>query len=548
MSSPPSGLTVFGTIRPGETVGQGTEDAYRCLTAGPSEPHLRRLELIEEQAPTAPGQRSSLLHFATITDIHILDTASPGRFEFAQRLFGHRAPHILAPVYRPHECLQLHAVEAMIRTINALPGSPHTGEPVRFVLCTGDLTDNAQLNELRITTWLLEGGAGLRPWNAGAEGEGVEADSWDDAGYWHPSGLADDYKSRWGFPAYPGLLEEASDGFDAQGIMLPWTSCYGNHDALAVGTALPTPAYERIATGSEKPRQLPPGFDPLAHLGSFIPRPELFLAGPTRSVTPNSSRRSFSRLEFVQAHLDAGGEPAGHGFSQTNLAGGTAYYVDDCHDRFRIVVLDTVNAGGDFPGSIGARQLAWLEARLIEVHARHLDPGGRIVQTGNENRLVIIASHHGKVSLTNGLVNLDREDDLPRVLGLEVEALLHRFPNVILWVNGHTHYNTVRPRIDPAGRSGGFWEVTTASLIDWPCQARLVEIFDNRDGTLSILCTVIDHAAPPAPDSADGLWRLAAIHRELAANDPHGGVPAGTAGEASDRNVELVIGTPFELG
>jgi metallophosphoesterase (TIGR03767 family) len=493
------------------------------------------------------AQRASLAHFATITDVHVLDTASPGRFEFAQRLYGHHAPHILAPVYRPHECLQLHACEAMIRTINSLPGSPLSGEPVGFVFCGGDLTDNVQLNELRLVMQLLEGGSHLHPWGGGADDEGVEADSWEDAGYWHPSSAGDEYKLRWGFPSYPGLLAEAFGGIDAEGLARPWISCRGNHDALPVGTALPTPAYERIVTGSEKPRRFAEGFNPIAHFGSFISQPELFLAGPTARVRPDPDRRAFSRQEFVRAHLDAGGVPSGHGFSQASLASGTAYYVDDRHLRLRVIVLDTVNAGGNFPGSMGARQVAWLEERLIEVHARYLDANGGEVRTGNDNRLVIIASHHGIGSLTNGLADPDRDDDLPRVLGPEVEALVHRFPNVILWVNGHTHYNTVRPRTDPMGRGGGFWEVTTASLIDWPCQARLVEVVDNRDGTLSIVCTMIDHAAPADPRAAEGLWRLAAIHRELAANDPHGGEPAGTAGQPADRNVELIIPAPFEL-
>jgi metallophosphoesterase (TIGR03767 family) len=547
MGSTPSGPTVSGTLGPGATVGQRTEGAYRRLAVGPGERHLQRLELIEGRKPPATVHRTSLLHFATITDVHILETASPGRFEFAQRLYGHRAPHILAPVYRPQEPLQLHACEAMIRTINALPGSPRTGAPLDFVLCTGDLTDNVQRNELQNVMRLLEGGARLRPWNGNARDEGVESDSWDDSGYWHPSALADEYKTRWGFPSYTGLLEEAFRGFDAAGIALPWISCYGNHDALVVGTALPTPAYERIVTGSEKPRQFAPGFDPVAHLGSFIPRPELFLTGPTVAVALDPDRRAFSRQEFVRAHLDARGEPVGHGFSPENVSRGTAYYVDDRHPGFRIIVLDTVNVAGNFPGSLGARQLAWLEESLIEAHSRYVDESGRTAQTGNEDRLVIIASHHGIGSLTNDLTDPERDDDLPRALGPAVEALLHRFPNIILWVNGHTHYNTVQPRIHPSTGSG-FWEVTTASLIDWPCQGRLVEIIDNDDGTLSIVCTMIDHGAPAEPEAADGLWRLAAIHRELAANDPHAGVSAETAGRPADRNVELVIPTPFGVG
>lgn len=57
----------------------------------------------------------------------------------------------------------------------------------------------------------------------------------------------------------------------------------------------------------------------------------------------------------------------------------------------------------------------------------------------------------------------------PLLNGADVLALLHRFPNVVLWLNGHAHANTVRPRRDPADPSRGFWEVTTCAIADWPC-------------------------------------------------------------------------------
>jgi hypothetical protein len=59
---------------------------------------------------------------------------------------------------------------------------------------------------------------------------------------------------------------------------------------------------------------------------------------------------------------------------------------------------------------------------------------------------------------------------------------------------------------------------------------------------------MVDHAAPPDPASADDVFRLAAIHRELAANNPHGGAASGLQGQPADRNVELVIPAPFPVG
>lgn len=550
MDSP--GITTLRTLQPGERIGQGSDGTYHRLAAGPGEPHLRRRELAPGAA--APAHRTSLLHVAYLTDIHLLDAESPGRFEFVQRFYPHQALHLLVPAYRPHEFLQLQACEAMIRTLNGLAGSPWTGEPLQLLLCAGDYTDNAQINELRWATTLFAGGT-VAPGSGGPAYEGAASTAWDDTAYWRPEPGADAYKTRWGFPAYPGLLDAAISPFEAQGSSLPWLCCRGNHDALAQGTALLTPAFERILTGSSKARTLPPGVDPgenlpnfLALLDRYIAHPEVLLGGPATAVTPDPDRRTFGRREFVRALAQAGGEPAGHGFTAQNVADGTAYYVDDRHPPVRLIALDTVNPGGYFQGSIGAAQRDWLELRLAEVHSRYYDAQGRIVRTGNADRLVVILSHHGLDSLTNDLEAAEVENDLPRVLGPELASILHRFPNVILWVNGHTHGNAVRPRPDPEGRTAGFWEVTTASMFGWPCQARLVEVVANGNGTLSVLCTMVDHAAPPHPADADGVFRLAAIHRELAANDPHGGPASGLQGRPADRNVELVIPAPFPVG
>jgi metallophosphoesterase (TIGR03767 family) len=264
-------------------------------------------------------------------------------------------------------------------------------------------------------------------------------------------------------------------------------------------------------------------------------------------VCSEAGRRTVSRRDFVRGHLEAGGQPQGHGFGEVNSAESRCYFVSDHGDQMRLIVLDTVDASGHYQGSIGAGQFAWLEKRLEEVHSRFWNETGSSVTTSNRDRLVVIFSHHGMSTMINDLADAELERDLPRLLGPAVEALLHRFPNTVLWVNGHTHRNRIRPRPHPYGRNSGFWEVTTASLIDWPCQARLIEIVDNGNGTLSILSTMVDHGASADPRESEGSLRLAAIHRELAANDPHSGMASGKQGEQTDRNVELVLPSPFRL-
>ena len=43
--------------------------------------------------------------------------------------------------------------------------------------------------------------------------------------------------------------------------------------------------------------------------------------------------------------------------------------------------------------------------------------------------------------------------------------VVHRHPCVVLWLTGHRHIHRITPR---PGAAGGFWEITTASIIDWP--------------------------------------------------------------------------------
>ena len=91
------------------------------------------------------------------------------------------------------------------------------------------------------------------------------------------------------------------------------------------------------------------------------------------------------------------------------------------------------------------------------------------------------------------------------------------------------------------GPAGGFWEINTASHIDFPQQGRIIEIADNTDGTLSIFTTILDHAAPAEFDgNLDAPLSLAALSRELSANDwQH--IESGTP---NDLNTELIVKTP----
>jgi metallophosphoesterase (TIGR03767 family) len=395
--------------------------------------------------------------------------------------------------------------------------------------------------------WLdLVAGGEVRPGSGTRTGEGTASAAWNDPAYWCPEPVPDRFKAGWGFPTVPGLLAEAARPIRSKGVDIPWLTCRGNHDLLIDGTAVPTLTYRRIVTSAVKARLLGRTFvDAETDLDLFIRQPETFLIGPAVLVAPDSSRGLYSGEEWLAAQYGAVGLPRGHGFGPNNLAKHTAYYVNDEFRGIRLIILDTVNPGGNFTGSIDAEQRDWLEQSLIEAHAAYFDHSGTQIGTGLADRAVLVVSHHNLNSLRNTRLAAFELGGRPRVLAAEIAALLHRFPNVAAWINGHTHVNAVVPRPDPSGRTAGFWEVTTCSQIDWPGQTRLFEIIDNDNGTLSIITTMVDHAAPIRPADGEGYLRLASLHRELATNDPFSGAKRGAHGTELDRNVELLVRSPF---
>jgi len=253
--------------------------------------------------------------------------------------------------------------------------------------------------------------------------------------------------------------------------------------------------------------------------------------GAVLRVTPDPGRTPVTRADHVREHVRSGGQPAGHGYSRRNADEGTAYYGFD-HGAIRCLVMDTVNPHGGWQGSLDATQLGWLDAELTACAARP----------------VLLFSHHPLETLVNDRrpPGADR-----RILAAELREVLLSHPCVIAWINGHTHQHRITAITDGSERAG-FWQITTASHIDWPQQARLIEVLDTGTG-LAIACTVIDSAAPASYGGDGTPADLAALSRELSANDwqvrdaitADGGAGAGTA---ADRNVVLTVGWPRPRG
>ncbi len=529
-------LTVHRRLALGKVAQRGSRSSYRALEEVPGEQHVVRTELTGPVGSEVQARRGAVLTIAHLTDLHVTDVESPARFEFLNRFAGDPRFRELLTMQRPQEALNALALEAMVRAVNAIEAGPVAGAAVDLALMTGDAIDNAQDNELA-TFLAIFGGGLVSPGSGGPEFEGVQATTWPDEIFWKPDGGGqgrDRFRHDHGFPLKPGLLDRALRPFEAAGLRVPWIGLHGNHEELCQGVGVINPGLAALAVGGQKPVALGKGIDAAKALELFIKSPEAFMTGPTVAVTPDAARRSLGMSGFVDAYLKAGG----HGLSAANRSPLRACYVHDTAG-VRIVALDTACPAGGADGCIDHAQLAWLEERLAEVHSSYIGPEGETVRTGRSNRLVVIASHHPLAAMRN-----ERGPDGSG--GAALIAVLRRFPNVILWLNGHTHTNKVRPHPNREGISVGFWEMTTSSLVDWPCQGRLVEIFD-AGGRLAIASTMIDHDGAVDPGDALTHQEMAGLHRELAANDPLAGAGSARAGTAADRNVVLTLPAPFRL-
>lgn len=516
---------------------------YRRLRVGPGWPTILRTDLATT-TDRRLDRRRAVAALAVLTDVHLVDAQSPGRVEFLDR-FGDP----FSGAFRPQETLTTQVLASMVERVNQVGKGPITGRPLDVAVSTGDNIDNQQHNEL---DWFLTGlnGGTITPTSGGATYRGVQSPDWGDDAYWCPDRPATAAYGRIGFPQVDGLLDAAVAPHRSAGLAMAWYSCYGNHDGLLQGNLPRSEAADRILTGDRKIARLPDGtgagfvarmFDDLEGIEADLASGRL----PSHEVTPDAHRRTVRRDEWLRAHLDHPGRvgPHGHGFTESHVEDPMLAYRFDVAPGVVGLTLDT---GGYSAGSIGQRQLDWLEEQLRSTHSSAFDASGQRVRTGGTDTLVLLFSHFTIDTLTGALPDPAHPDER-QYLGPELVAFLHRWPNVIGWINGHTHTNEVQAVPDRSGRTGGFWQITTASHVDFPEHARIVEVVDNRDGTLSLVCTMLDHVAPVQADvGATSSFDLAAWSRELAANDVDVNI-AHHLGDPSSLNVELVLRAPFDL-
>jgi 3',5'-cyclic AMP phosphodiesterase CpdA len=373
--------------------------------------------------------------------------------------------------FRPQEALTLQTLTATVEAIDA--------EHPDAVIQTGDLADNAQRNELEQAMVALRGGV-VHP-DSGAPGpSGPQLATDPDPFFYRPDVDA---------PRHPGLLAAAQRPFRSPGLDAPLHAVLGNHDVLVAGELAPDARTQALATGDRAIVSL----DPDALRGIDVPRTDDEGEGGVGSIGTATIERVLATARTQRVAPDPARREVTHAQALA-LTGAREVEAFDI-GPVRALALDLTRPEGGSGGRVSAQQLTWL--------------GDQLDRAGD--RPVVVFTHQP----------LDRSEN-----GAAALALLRADPHVLAAIAGHTHRNEVRRD----GRDGP-WLITTASLADFPQQARLFRVVALTGGGYALETWMVDHG--------DGPSGLARVSRDLAFLDAQGGRPQDFAGGRLDRNVRL---------
>jgi metallophosphoesterase (TIGR03768 family) len=431
-----------------------------------------------------------------MSDVHLADKESPARSLF----FGYDynsisyIPLALATssCYSGIILYTTQVLDAAVQTINAL----HKKAPFDFGIALGDAADNTQYNELR---WYIDVMDGKKIVPSSGKHLGVSPND--------PNGPID----------YQQPYQAA--GLDKS---IKWYQAVGNHDQFWMGAALVNDYVRNTLVGPKvlniqiaAPDKIldPPrgyfmgvvdGSDPYGKIKFAGPQAEFEPPNPPPIVAADPNRRSLSIGQWMNEFFNTTSQPAGHGFQlvppSMAAAGAACYSFYPKSDvPVKVIVLDDTDKSGAncADGALDNARFFWLQNELEEGQ--------------NADELMIVCAHvplnpYAQWNPTDGgpyqyLSNWDTKSPISQQ---ELLATLWSYPNLILWVAGHMHRNTITPQPNPYAENPdyGFWTVETPSLRDFPQQFRHIQIVRNPEGNISTFVLSVDHGAAPLEDGS----------------------------------------------
>jgi metallophosphoesterase (TIGR03768 family) len=442
----------------------------------------------------SPDRLKKFANFFTITDIHITDKEAPNQLIYIQQEdTSNGGPE--TSIYSPVMLYTTHVLDAAIQTINAL----HEKVSFDFGISLGDTCNSTQYNELR---WYLDV----------IDGKVITPSSGD-----HLGASTIDYQKP----------------FKAAGLNpdIAWYQTLGNHDHFCIGSipvdADPSlkirEAYISSNVWCIGDMLVPNSTFPCIYDTSKSLATPSFYAGVLNGATAtgdiidagvlstqpvvaaDANRRSLLRTEWIEEFFKTSTFPVGHGFHLVDKSLGSGFacysFVPKAGIPLKVIVLDDTQSEYDGShdihghGFLDETRWNWLQAELASGQAN--------------NQLMIIAAHvpiavspigsevewWETVSPKSG--TKDPYATMTNAVNLtDLVAVLQNTPNLLVWLAGHRHFNTVKAFTPPAsgGPENGFWQVETSSLRDDPQQFRTFEIYLNSDYTVSIVTVNVDPA------------------------------------------------------
>lgn len=438
--------------------------------------------------PSAVIRKARLLNFFAMTDIHLTDKESPAQLIYLQQAFyptpipipGSTNPNypwgMVTSVYSPVMLYTPHVLDAAVQTVNALHKQP--GKAFDFGITIGDVANSTQYNELR---WFIDvmDGQVITP----SSGAHVGAESID---YQKP--------------------------FKAVGLdkSIPWYQTMGNHDHFFIGSFPVNAALRQsfisdtvLATGDvllnplniNDPRFYMGVLDGSTPFGNIIKAGHVVDFNNPPKVVADPDRRSLLRTEFMSEFSKTTTNPQGHGFNLVDPErekGFACYsFVPKSDIPIKVIVLDNTQREDDGDpnihghGFLDPARWAWLKKELAD---------------GDAADQLMIISAHIPIGVQPLGSNFEWWDNSNNKLGTQnavnfkgLMTELYSHPNLILWIAGHLHQNTVNAFHGPTPEQS-FWQVQTSSLRDYPQQFRTFDIAVNSDYNISINAINVDPA------------------------------------------------------
>jgi len=419
-------------------------------------------------------KKTKLLNFFTISDIHITDKESPNQLIYLQRLWP--TLPVGASLYSGIMLFTTQVLDAAVQTINAL----HKKDPFDFGISLGDTCNSTQYNELRWYIDVLDGKV-ITP-SSGA----------------HLGAGSVDYQKSY-----------QAAGLDKS---IPWYQTLGNHDHFWIGSLPvdngPRKDFRQTYIG-DRVMAMGNVFADMTKVNSFdyymgvldgsTSYGDIKYGGPVTDfksspkIVADPLRRSLKRDEWMKEFFTTSTNPIGHGFNLVDANNGFACYsfVPKSTIPLKVIVLDDTQREDD--GSTDIHGHGFLDQARWDWLKKELADGDAAGQ------LMIIAAHVPiNVELTAPTSEMGWWTDPQNAVTLpDLIAELQSHPNLIMWLSGHRHLNTVKAFISPDPINApekGFWQVETSSLRDFPQQFRTFEIYLNSDNTISIVTTNVDPA------------------------------------------------------